>query len=80
MFMFTGMDAYIIKSAKGLSSYCPTSSNDHQPMLCEGGEGAVCPGSVSAYKGQEAGITLGFCTKLEGLQFSKDSKIPIWVI
>lgn len=25
----------------------------------------VCPGSVSAYKGQEAGITLGFCTKLE---------------
>ena len=39
--------------------------------------GAVCPGSVSADKGQEPGISLGFDAKLESLQLART---PLWVI
>lgn len=50
------------------------SPNDTQPALDEcvhgGGRCTVHPGSVTAYKGMEAGNTLVFGAKVEGLRLA----------
>lgn len=44
--------------------------NPYYVMVSVSGSGAVCPGSMSAEKGQEAGNAVWFAAKLEGLQLS----------
>lgn len=70
MCMFTALYPYITQSAKDMLCYSPVTPNGMQPVSCEDRQGAVCPGSVSAGKGQATGNALDLGARLEGLQFA----------